>query len=211
MALVRAEKSARASIGAWHAACYPVRAMVDALLLAPEKTRTLKRAEFDELVKLGAFDDERVELIEGVIVTMSPQYPEHASPVQLLNEMLLPPLLGRAAVRIQLPIYAVRESEPVPDVAIVPLGAYRQAHPDQAHCLIEVAFSSLSKDRNIKAPLYAASGFHEYWVVNVPEKVIEVFHDPFQNGYRERTRHGVGETLALLDFPDVKVEVAKLF
>ncbi|HKY37360.1 MAG TPA: Uma2 family endonuclease [Polyangiaceae bacterium] len=185
--------------------------MVDMRLLAPEATRTLKRVEYDQLVKMGAFDDERVELLEGVIVTMSPNYPEHASPVQFLNEMLLPALLGRAVVRIQLPVYAVRESEPQPDVAIVPLGDYRHAHPDQAHCLIEVAYSSLSKDRNIKAPLYAASGFLEYWVVNVSERVVEVFRKPLHSGYRERTRHGVGETIALLDFPDVRVEVAKLF
>jgi Uma2 family endonuclease len=77
--------------------------------------------------------------------------------------------------------------------------------------VIEVAYSSLSKDRNIKAPLYAASGFHEYWVVNVLEQVVEVFRDPLQNGYRERTRHGIEETIALLDFPDVKVQIAKLF
>ncbi len=186
-------------------------AMVDTRLLAPETTRTLKRVEYDQLVKMGAFEDERVELLEGVIVAMSPNYPEHASPVQFLTEMLVPPLVGRAVVRVQLPVYAVRESEPQPDVAIVPLGDYRQAHPDQAHCLIEVAYSSLSKDWNIKAPLYAASGFREYWVVNVPEQVVEVFRDPAPEGYRERTRHGIDETLALLDFPDVKVEIAKLF
>jgi Uma2 family endonuclease len=185
--------------------------MVDTRLLAPETTRTLKRVEYDQLVAMGVFEDERVELLEGVIVTMSPNYPEHASPVQFLNEILLPALLGRAVVRIQLPLYAVRESEPEPDVAIVPLGDYRHAHPDRAYCLIEVAYSSLSKDRNIKAPLYAASGFHEYWVVNVPEQVVEVFREPSEDGYRERTRHGVGEAIALLDFPDVQVEVAKLF
>ena len=148
--------------------------MVDARLLAPNTTRGLKRVEYDRLVELGAFEDERVELIEGVIVTMSPNYPEHASPVQLLTELLVPVLVGRATVRIQLPVYAVRESEPEPDVAIVPLGTYRDAHPDRAHCLIEVAHTSVSKDRNIKAPLYAASGFTEYWRVNEPEEVVEV-------------------------------------
>jgi Uma2 family endonuclease len=185
--------------------------MVDTRLLAPQATRTLKRVEYDQLVAMGAFEDERVELLEGVIVTMSPNYPEHASPVQFLTELLLPPLVGRAVVRIQLPVYAARESEPEPDVAIVPLGDYRHAHPDRAHCLIEVAYSSLSKDRNIKAPLYAASGFHEYWLVNVADQVVEVFRSPGRTDYEERTRYGVGETLALLDFPDVKVEVAKLF
>jgi Uma2 family endonuclease len=74
-----------------------------------------------------------------------------------------------------------------------------------------VANSSVSKDRNIKAPLYAASGFTEYWLVNVPEQVIEVFRDPCPTEYRTRTRHGLGETVSLLEFPDVRVEIDKLF
>src|SRR5882724_9579610 len=185
--------------------------MLDVQLLAPQTTRALRREEYDRLVAMGAFEDERVELIEGVLVTMSPNDPQHASPVQVLNELLLPVLLGRAMVRIQLPIVAARESEPEPDVAIVPLGDYRHAHPAQAHCVIEVANSSLSKDRNIKAPLYAASGFREYWLVNVPEQVIEVFRDPDSEQYRTRSRFAVGDAVTLEAFPDVHVDVAKLF
>jgi len=185
--------------------------MLDVRLLAPQTTRALRREEYERLVALGAFQDERVELIEGVLVTMSPNDPQHASPVQLLGELLLPALLGRAAVRIQLPIVAAHESEPEPDVAIVPLGDYRRTHPDRAHCIIEVANTSVSKDRNIKAPLYAASGFGEYWLVNVPEQVIEVFRDPDGTQYRSRTRAGVDEAVTLEAFPDVTIPVAKLF
>jgi len=185
--------------------------MLDAGLLAPQTTRALRREEYDRLVALGAFEEERVELLEGVIVTMSPNDPAHASPVQLLMELLVVALRGRAQVRIQQPIIAARESEPEPDVAIVPLGDYRRAHPDQALCVIEVANTSVSKDRNIKAPLYAASGFREYWLVNVPERVVEVFRDPAADGYRQRSRYGVGESLTLEAFPDVSVELAQLF
>jgi len=185
--------------------------MLDAQLLAPQTTRPLRREEYDRLVALGVFDDERVELLEGVIVTMSPNNPEHASPIQLLTQLLVLALNGRALVRVQLSLLAARESEPEPDLAIVPIGDYRRAHPDRAHCVIEVANSSLSKDRNIKAPLYAASGFHEYWLVNVPEQVVEVFREPSPEGYRARARHGVGETITLQDFPDVQLEIAKLF
>src|SRR5689334_18666194 len=112
--------------------------MVDARLLAPQTTRPLKRAEYERLVAMGAFEDERVELLEGVIVTMSPNHPEHASPVQVLTELLVPALVGRAGVRVQLSLVAARESVPEPDVAIVPIGDYRHAHPDRAHCVIEV-------------------------------------------------------------------------
>jgi Uma2 family endonuclease len=160
--------------------------MLDARLLAPQTTRPLRREEYDRLVDLGVFDDERVELLEGVIVTMSPNNPEHAGPVQLLTKLLVRALGDRADVRIQLPIIAARESEPEPDVVIAPVGDYRRAHPDRAHCVIEVANSSVSKDRNVKAPLYAASGFHEYWLVNVPEQVVEVFRRALKATERAR-------------------------
>jgi Uma2 family endonuclease len=185
--------------------------VLDAQLLAPLTTRRLRREEYERLVALGAFEDERIELIEGELVTMSPNNPEHARPVQVLTVILVPALVERATVRIQLPVIAAGESEPEPDVAIVPLGEYGHAHPDRAHCVIEVAHSSLSKDRNIKAPLYAASGFREYWLVNVPERVVEVFRNPGPEHYESRVRYAVGESIALEAFPDVRVEVAKLF
>jgi len=75
--------------------------------------------------------------------------------------LLTPALVGRALVRIQSLLVASDESEPEPDVAIVALGDYRQAHPDHAHLGIEVAVSSIKKDRLVKAPLYARSGFTE--------------------------------------------------
>ena len=152
--------------------------MLDSKLLAPQTTRRLRREEYDRLVALGAFEDERIELLEGELVTISPNNPEHASPVQFLTELLVVALRGRATIRIQLPIIAVRESEPEPDVAIVPLGAYRNAHPDRAHCVIEVAHSSVS---------------------NGPD------------GYRSSARYAAGQSVTLLDFPDVSVDVAQLF
>ncbi len=78
-------------------------------------------------------------------------------------------------MRVPLPLVAARESEPAPDVVIAPPGDYRSAHPERAHCVIEVANTS---DRNIEAPRYAASGFDERWLVNVPEEVVEVFREP---------------------------------
>jgi len=136
--------------------------VLDVQLLAPQTTRALRREEYDRLVAMGAFEDERVELIEGVLVTIRPNDPQHASPVQLLSELLLPVLLGRAVVRIQLPIIA-------------------------------------------------ASGFLEYWLVNVPEQAVEVFRAPGPDGYAQLARYPVGETIALETFPDVRIEVASLF
>jgi Uma2 family endonuclease len=185
--------------------------MLDASLLLPEHPRPLKRKEYDRLVALGAFEDERVELLHGVLVDMSPNDPGHASPIAGLTMIFTPALSGKAIVRVQLPIIAHDESEPEPDVAIVPLGDYRKEHPASALLVIEVALSSLNKDRKVKAPLYAASGFREYWIANVTEGVIEVHRSPAGGRYASVTHHALGDVLRPEAFPDVAVSVAEVF
>jgi Uma2 family endonuclease len=179
--------------------------------IAPQQIRPLKRAEYDRLVALGAFQNDRVELIRGNLVTMAPNDPEHASPIQILNILLVQRIGARAIVRVQLPIIAVDESEPEPDIVIVPNGSYAKRHPDHAHLVIEVAASSLKKDRNVKAPLYAASGFEEYWIIDVGAHDVEVFRSPSEEGYTDVSRHGYDAELSPLAFPDVVVRVAALF
>ncbi|MGH7272827.1 MAG: Uma2 family endonuclease, partial [Polyangiaceae bacterium] len=124
--------------------------------------------------------------------------------------ILVPPLVSRAMVRIQLPIIAADESEPEPDVAVVPVGDYAREHPAAAHLIIEVADSSLRKDRLIKAPLYARSGFREYWLVNVRSKTVEVHRGASPDGWASITRHGLGETLHVEAFPDVAVAIGAI-
>jgi Uma2 family endonuclease len=183
---------------------------VDPDLITPERARRLSRAQYDAIVAAGLLDDERVELLEGVIVSKSPNDPAHASPVQLLNEVLVPVLVGRASVRIQLPMIAVDESEPEPDVAVVPVGDYVREQPASAYLIVEVADSSIRKDRLVKAPLYARSGFREYWLVNVRARVVEVHRGPSPDGWASITRHGVEETLHPEAFPDVSVAVGAI-
>lgn len=185
--------------------------MIDLDLMAPEGPRRWTRAEYDQIVAMGVLGGERVELLRGIIVAMSPNVPPHASPVELLTDILVPPLTGRARVRIQLPLLAADESEPEPDVAVVPLGDYSQKHPHEAYLVIEVADSSLRKDRLVKGPLYAASGFQEYWVVNVRERVFEVHRRASADSWASITRHGVGESLHPEAFPDVSVAVGAVF
>jgi len=177
-------------------------------LISPEKPRRITRAEYDRMVEVGLFEGERVELLHGVIIAMSPIEPSHASPVDLLNELLVPRLLGRARVRIQQPICASNDSEPEPDVAVVPLADYSTAHPDAAHLVIEVADSSLRKDRYVKGPLYASSGFEEYWLVNVATKTVDVHRRPSSDGWGEVTRHERDESIAPAAFPDIQLRIA---
>ena len=106
---------------------------------APENFRPLRRAEFDKLVAAGAFDDERIELLDGVLVPMSPIGPPHSSAVDALTEILVVALQGRARVRVQNPFAASDISEPQPDLLVVARGDYRADHPRTAHLAIEVA------------------------------------------------------------------------
>ena len=186
-------------------------AMLDLELIAPEKPRRLKRSEYDELARLGVFEDERVELLYGVIVEMVPQGPPHDSRITELGELLIPRLVGRATVRVQSSYVCDDESEPVPDLAIVPLGKYREEHPARAYCIIEVSRSSVRKDRLVKAPLYAASRVDEYWMVNVNDRCIEVFRDSDGSRYRSERSFGMGESVSLAAFPDVSIAVTALF
>jgi len=160
--------------------------------------------------ELGMFRGERVELVQGIVVRMSPIGPAHASAVQCLSELLLPRLLGRATVRIQQPFLASNESEPEPDVAVVPQGRYRDRHPDAASLVIEVAESSLEYDRQTKGPLYAASRVDEYWIVDLVGRVVEVFANPTNGEYALVRRAVVGDVLCPGAFPDIEIDVAEL-
>jgi Uma2 family endonuclease len=174
----------------------------------PDRVRPLRREEYDKLIELGAFQNEKIELLEGWLVKMSPIGPPHHSAVTSLSEILLPPLLGRATVRVQGPFAALDLSEPEPDLAIVPREYYDTAHPDKAYLIIEVAESSLSIDRGVKLRLYARCGVPEYWIVNVPEKKIEVYTEPGTETYGKVERYERGQSVRLTHFPDIEVRVS---
>jgi Uma2 family endonuclease len=103
------------------------------------------------------------------------------------------------------------ESEPEPDVAIVPNRSYAGSHPASAFLIVEVAESSLTYGRETKAPLYAASDVAEYWIVDVTGRAIEVFREPANGRYTSVRRAGLDESLSPGAFPDVVVSVSALF
>ena len=153
--------------------------------------------------------DDRVELLEGVVVAMSPSNPPHATVVGLVYDTLSRAIGGRAAVRCQGDLILGRHSAPEPDVAVVAGEArdYMKAHPTNALLLVEVANSSLAQDRLTKGMLYAAAGIPEYWIVNLRADCVEVLSDPepAAGRYRERRVVGHGERLTLVALPDVSV------
>jgi Uma2 family endonuclease len=177
--------------------------------IEPERFRPLKRSEYDRMVELGLFQDERVELIRGVLVKMSPQYAPHASTVDKLNELLMVRLHGRFRVRIQSPLALSDDSEPEPDVAIVALGDYDTEHPTTALLVIEVADSSLRADR-AKAAVYASAGIGEYCIVNLGARTVEVYSSPEGDRYAEARTLRESDTLRPAALPDVAIALAEI-
>ena len=185
--------------------------MLAADQVAPERLRPLMRTEYDRLVDLGVFEDERIELLRGALVTMSPHNLPHARAVARLNDILVRALGKRALVCCQLPIAVSDDSEPEPDIAVVPRTSYDTEKARWAHLIVEVADSSLRKDRGVKRDLYAEAGIPEYWIVDVQAQLIEVYRGPQDGAYIERREVAVDGRLRLLEFPDVEVAVADLF
>lgn len=174
-----------------------------------ERVRPLRRAEYDRLVEMGQFEGERIELLYGRIVAMSPQGDEHAGVIARLSRILTFALGDRAWVLVQSPFVASDTSEPEPDLAVVPpADGFR--HPDRAHLIVEVAATSQRQDRGPKGALYAASGVQEYWVVDVPARRVERYTTPLDGRYAESTVHGRDGALRLLAFPDVEVVLARI-
>ena len=167
---------------------------LESLALGPELLRPLKRSEYDRMVELGLFADERVELIRGMLVKMSPQDAPHASTVQKLNHRLMALLGSRFVLRVQSPLALSADSEPEPDVAVVPLGEYDTEHPSSALLVIEVADSTLRKDR-LKAAIYASAQIGEYWIVNLAARTVEVHTAPDGERYGESRTLRAGELL----------------
>ena len=177
---------------------------------APCTVRPLRRAEYDRLIELGAFENEHIELLEGMLVPMSPQGHPHAAAIELLNELLVMALRGRASVRVQLPFVASDISEPEPDLAVVPRDRQRKDHPSQAHLLIEIADSERPRQRERKLRIYARTGVPELWMINLPTRTVTVYRKPSGDGFLEVAQHGREATLYIAAFPDIAVPLADL-
>lgn len=176
-----------------------------------EWIRPLRRTEYEQLAAAGAFEDERVELLFGQLVVMSPTDPTHDTSVMVLNRLLVRALGERAWVRPQCSFAASDESEPLPDLVVCADASYWREHPTRAQLVVEVARSSLRKDRKVKAPLYAGASVDEYWIVDLEGGCLLVLRDSDGEGdWRSRQTLHRGETVSPLAFPDVVIAVADI-
>jgi Uma2 family endonuclease len=145
--------------------------------------RALTREQFDILVDAGVYEDQRVELIEGIVVDMAPQGPGHGFTIGRITTRLAVRLdreFGdRYEVRPQVPLAATALSEPEPDLYVIDAAdSTPESHPRTAHLVVEVAQTSQRKDLGIKARVYAAAGVPRYWVVDLAAARVVVHTDP---------------------------------
>ncbi len=145
------------------------------------ETHRWTREAYERLIERGALaPDERVELIEGEILDMTPQSAAHATVIRLASAALSRVLGDQYMVQVQLPLALGSLSEPEPDISVVPGSPrdYRKAHPSLALLIVEVADTSLDYDREWKAGVYARAGVPEYWIINLIDRHVELYRNP---------------------------------
>ncbi len=160
--------------------------------------------------------DERVELIDGQIISMSAKNPPHAATNLCATDYLRNLLTGLALIRIiQDPIALSVNSEPEPDIAVVQIDYrfYQDFHPAPANIflLIEIADTTLETDRKRKAPAYARAGIADYWILDVNTRQVYVFREPREGNYQLETVFNEDDVLSMLAFPEIEVQISRLF
>jgi Uma2 family endonuclease len=169
--------------------------------------------DYHRMTAAGLLDNRPVELLNGDIVTLAPEGPEHAFLGDEGGDYLSNLLGQRAKVRQGRPITLPNQSEPEPDLAIVkPLGeTYRHRHPyaEDVFWVIEFSNISLVKDLDTKPGIYATAGIPEYWVVNLQDRTVVVFRDPVQGHYQSQQTLSQGD-IHPVAFPDVTVAISQL-
>ncbi|PMB39342.1 hypothetical protein CEN41_21785 [Fischerella thermalis CCMEE 5330] len=169
--------------------------------------------DYHRMIEAGILHGRHVELLEGEIVEMSPETPIHYITAKRGAKYLEELLAGRADVRFNGPV-TLSDSEPEPDIAIVrlPESAYTDRHPAPIDIfwIIEVAKTSLKKDLEVKASVYARAGIQEYWILSLSTKKVIVFREPQDGKYLKEQTISEGKIIPLA-FSDIEVSVEKLF
>ena len=168
--------------------------------------------EYHRMAQAGILTrEDRVELIDGEIIRMSPIGAPHSRCVMFLTDVFVRRLEGRAVISPQLSVRLHRRTEPQPDVMLLrpPLARYGTVIPGPADVLllVEVADTSQYRDRVVKLPRYARAAVPEVWSVDLMIGVIDIHLEPTPSGYRLSRRVERGEIVAPTAFPDVELPV----
>ena len=177
--------------------------------------RLLTTAEYEQMIAAGIFnEDDRVELLEGVIVERSPKGMKHSAATDRAARYFLRRLGERVIVRNQNPIQLNDFSEPEPDLVLAAPEEFEYAfnHPraEDVFLVLEVSDTTLTYDRHSKGPSYARAGIVQYLILNVNEMEIEDYREPSVDEYRSRRTYTIEHSFDLVAFPGIKVKVSDL-
>lgn len=185
-------------------------------MITPTLRRQFTVDDYARMRETGILsEDDRVELLDGAIYSMSPLGPLHIALVNRLNKLLMKQVSDDAVVSVQNSVRLDDYSEPQPDIAILRLQAddYEQelARPDDILLLIEIADTSLEYDRDQKLPRYAASGIAEVWIVDANQQMIEQYTQPLQGQYTHIHKCLKGNTIQSTMMPQIQFTTDRIF
>ncbi|MBR8827234.1 MAG: Uma2 family endonuclease [Gomphosphaeria aponina SAG 52.96 = DSM 107014] len=178
-------------------------------------TRKFTIKDYYKMAESGILtENDRVELIRGEIVQMSPIGFKHAASVRKLAIILTKKIGERALVDTQNPIQLDDNSEPQPDVVLLKprTDFYEARHPQPADIflIIEVADTTVKYDRDVKIPLYAEANITEVWLVDINNNCVEMYRKPTAHGYQNMQKFTGEESLSILAFPDIIITVNEI-
>lgn len=168
--------------------------------------------DYHAMINAGLFEGRQIELLNGWIVEMPPEGPDHADLSTDAAESFVRLAQGRYRVRVDKPItLAETASEPEPDLALVKPQSYRQTHPtaDDVFLIVEFARTSFTKDTEEKRQIYATAGILDYWVANLRAGELIVYRDPMHGNYQSE-QHITTGSVSPLAFPDLTIDVQTL-
>lgn len=148
---------------------------------------------YNRIVASGALEGQPIELLDGVLVEVTPPSPGHATAIDRLARHFS--LARELWLRVQSPLEVPANSLPEPDLTVLEREPAPDRHPRTALLTIEVAVTSQMVDRNVKARLYARAGIPAYWLIDVPGRIVEVRTNPEQGGYRHCETYREGDAV----------------
>ena len=178
----------------------------------PLMTRKFTAQEYHLMAEVGILTPEdKVELIQGEIITMSPVGLKHAATIKRFNSLLTYQLQNQAIIGVQDPIQLDNLSEPQPDISLLKMRSdfYESSIPTAQDilALIEVSDSTIKYDLEVKLPLYGSNNIPEIWLVNLNDQSLTIYRNPEKGYYQNQQILGSHQTASFLAFPQLIVKL----
>ncbi len=177
---------------------------------------SLTTKDVERMVETGVLDeDDRIELINGKLVEMSPPGRKHIAYTNRMQHLLTRAIETGLIISVQNPVQLSPNLQPEPDLALLKwrndFYVTNMATPEDIVLLIEVSDSSLIYDQEVKVPLYGTTGVSESWIISVEHGHIDVYRDPSPEGYTSRQRYTAGESLTVPGVEGASLEIDQVF